>query len=634
MASTLVKMALLLYGPLSRGSWPKKLAESRAAYDSLKSHFLRYIEHPNNLHSSSDPLADDDNSPWSTLRQDEIAREEIFQDVTRCMQDNYFFREPATQKRLLDILFIYSKLNPDVGYRQGMHELLAPILWVVQQDAVDPTSVPAAAQTMDDVDFMQEALGHKYVEHDSFSLFCAVMQNAKGSYETGDSKDASPIIARSKKIHDDILAAVDPELALHLHVVGILPQIYSIRWIRLLFGREFEFQEVLRVWDLLFAENLRPDIVDLTCVAMLLRSRWTLIDADYTTAITALTHYTLPHSSGGPRSLVRDAVFLERNRTIEAGATVIQHYTGRRPKQTDPQSSRSSSTARTVRSPQLRQSPSHSPGRFTSSQKQLESLFQEVTGGLQKRTEGWNVSKAVRSAVGEVRRNMNNYQTSHSRQTSRDTPDAGKSDSAQFLQQRLNELQERNHLLSKMLEDAVDSLRTVKLTTKEGVDEAEHNLNISLAKIQFVSVYLADPEIPIPKGESTADVEVDHQLDEKTATAAPAAQATALTGNLVRPKNHEAGKVAAEVGSGLQPAPARPSLMDSSFSFMLGENRHRSSFVSSVAALPEQERGNDLKSGQKMAAEDEKRQQDGSRKGSAVDDGGFTLAKIQGGRQG
>lgn len=46
------------------------------------------------------------------------------------------------------------------------------------------------------------------------------------------------------------------------------------RWIRLLFGREFDFKEVLKIWDMLFAENLTSDIVDMTCVAILLRVRW------------------------------------------------------------------------------------------------------------------------------------------------------------------------------------------------------------------------------------------------------------------------------------------------------------------------------------------------------------------------
>ena len=167
-------------------------------------------------------------SPWSTLRQDELNREEIFQDVTRCMQDNYFFREPATQKRLLDILFIYSKLNPDIGYRQGMHELLAPILWIIQQDGIDLMTAANLDKQADGIDLMLETLDSKYAEHDAFSLFCAVMQTAKAFYEIGENRDSSPIVERSKKIHEEILAVVDPELASHLTVIGILPQIYSM----------------------------------------------------------------------------------------------------------------------------------------------------------------------------------------------------------------------------------------------------------------------------------------------------------------------------------------------------------------------------------------------------------------------
>lgn len=53
--------AFLLYGPLSQASWPKKLADSRSAYTSLREHFLKYIDHPNDLQSAGDPLADDAN---------------------------------------------------------------------------------------------------------------------------------------------------------------------------------------------------------------------------------------------------------------------------------------------------------------------------------------------------------------------------------------------------------------------------------------------------------------------------------------------------------------------------------------------------------------------------------------------
>ncbi|OAP58137.1 hypothetical protein AYL99_07227 [Fonsecaea erecta] len=606
--------------------------------------------------------SDEAKSPWASLRQDEISREEIFQDVTRCMQDNYFFREPTTQKRLLDILFIYAKLNPDIGYRQGMHELLAPIVWVVQQDAVDLSAVPDVDKNAEGMDFMTEVLDGKFVEHDSFSLFCALMQTAKAFYEVGENRDAAPIIARSKRIHDDILSAIDPELALHLHVLGILPQIYSIRWIRLLFGREFDFKDVLRVWDVLFAENLRSDIVDLTCVAMLLRSRWALIEADYTAAITALTHYSLPNSTADPRSLVRDAVFLDKNRDSEAGAMIIQRYSGRWPKRTEAPSSRSSSAMRATGASQQRQSPSASPGRFASPQRQLEGLFREVTGNLHKRTEGWDVSKAVRSAVGEVRRNMNHYQSSHPRHSSLDTPPLlgperrnpeGEAEGiAQNLKQKVELLQERNVVLGKMLDDALESLRAIKLTSPSGAGEAEHDLNVCLAKIQFVSVYLSNPDIPIPREQQFQDAK-----NSTDTSSAPASKSDRVSptkaGTTPVPTSDTAGQGEQDKDDDTKPKPhssepaqdppggkgdggatnkalSRPSLMDSSFSFMLGENRHRSSFVSSVADLPEHRRESESRTRPKKKAAELKTQQE--RGDSVSEDEGFTLTKIQGGQ--
>ena len=38
---------------------------------------------------------------------------------------------------MLDILFCYAKEYPDIGYRQGMHELLAPILFVLHAESRD-----------------------------------------------------------------------------------------------------------------------------------------------------------------------------------------------------------------------------------------------------------------------------------------------------------------------------------------------------------------------------------------------------------------------------------------------------------------------------------------------------------------
>lgn len=198
------------------------------------------------------------------------------------MPDNSYFREPSTQAMLLDILFIFCKLNRDVGYRQGMHEVLAPILWVISRDSIDPESLGDLKEQTRLDDLIPVSFDVTFVEHDTFTLFCIIMQTVKSFYEMGSSdlttasapSSSSPIVERSKRIHEQLLRQADLELAEHLSAIEVLPQIFLIRWIRLLFGREFAFDDVLSLWDVLFAEDPTLDLVDLICVSMLLRIRW------------------------------------------------------------------------------------------------------------------------------------------------------------------------------------------------------------------------------------------------------------------------------------------------------------------------------------------------------------------------
>ena len=195
------------------------------------------------------------------------------------MPENLYFREPGTQNMLLDILFIYCKLNRDVGYRQGMHEVLAPVLWVLSRDAIDSRGLVGHDYLHQE---MISNLDSRYVEHDAFTMFGAIMQTVKTFYEMGSSNEPatsglfsnSPIVERSKRIHENYLHHADPELAEHLTAIEILPQIFLIRWVRLLFGREFPFDDVLALWDVLFAEDPALELVDLISVSMLLRIRW------------------------------------------------------------------------------------------------------------------------------------------------------------------------------------------------------------------------------------------------------------------------------------------------------------------------------------------------------------------------
>jgi TBC1 domain family member 5 len=112
-----------------------------------------------------------------------------------------------------------------------MHEILAPVLWVVERDAIKNADQDAVSEDTG-ADLMFQMLDSRYVEHDAFSLFCVIMQTAKSFYEVGDpsqtsiSQETSPIVVRSRRIHQDLLGIIDPQLATHLQAIEILPQIF------------------------------------------------------------------------------------------------------------------------------------------------------------------------------------------------------------------------------------------------------------------------------------------------------------------------------------------------------------------------------------------------------------------------
>jgi len=121
-----------------------------------------------------------------------------------------------------------------------MHELLAPILWVIEQDAIDADGDDGGQPSEED-SLMKQTLDRAYIEHDAFTLLSLIMRSAKSFYELGEpgrrsstpstgsgtpQLGASPIVERSKRIHEVYLAKVDAELAKHLTDIEVLPQIF------------------------------------------------------------------------------------------------------------------------------------------------------------------------------------------------------------------------------------------------------------------------------------------------------------------------------------------------------------------------------------------------------------------------
>lgn len=407
---------------------------------------------------------------------------------------------------LLDILFVFCKLNPDVSYRQGMHELLAPILWVVERDAVD-LGQSSKAHGEDVV--VRAVYSSEHIEHDAFALFSQLMHSAKNFYEqTTHSGSENPMVVRSQRILHDMLMKADPDLSRHLEAIGIVPQIFLLRWIRLLFGREFPFDDVLAMWDVLLAEDSSLELVDYVCLAMLLRIRWDLLDADYNTAIALLLRYPQPDKDHPGQSFVLDALYLRTHLSTEGGGYLVLKYTGRPMMPTDrpatPPALQRNITAFSGANAAKAAAAVASGLRPQQSARQrsnIESLMQSTAKNIYARGESLGIGKAVRGAVDEVHKRAQEIRDT---QTPSLPPRASGSSPGGILG-KLKSLESRNKQLAKLLDGAVGELWEYQklvadqATTAErdGPDADLQRLSMAIAKAQFVQVYMSDPSLPL-----------------------------------------------------------------------------------------------------------------------------------------
>jgi len=304
--------------PDEQSQWLQVAQLAHAQYDELKS---KILINPRLGTKSVDPfinnpLSQEESSPWNQYFQDTELKLTINQDVIRTFPEIEFFQLPEVREIMVNILFCYAREHPQISYRQGMHELLAPLIFVLHSDQ-------QAFLHADEIDFtdffgkyqketLRYLLNDAYLEHDAYSMFCNMMDHVEAWYlirDTNPSKfsllNVRPfarlqdvnayniIISKLTYIHDLLLRRHDHDLYIHLEKMEIAPQIYGIRWLRLLFGREFSLQDLLVIWDVIFADGSHFGLVDYVFISMLIYIRTPLLSSDYATCLGYLMRYPM-----------------------------------------------------------------------------------------------------------------------------------------------------------------------------------------------------------------------------------------------------------------------------------------------------------------------------------------------------
>lgn len=180
--------------------------------------------------------------------------------------DIAYFREPAVQSQLTNILFLYSVMHPAIGYRQGMHELLAPLYYAVDYDSLSSSDAPTPDTTTTS---LSELCSRRWVAADAWALFTTVMRGVGRWYEWREAPPnllnlsptalnaatpfsghvnintagngtvpngqvkmpdeyVAPILRECGRIQGELLKGVDPTLWARMKEAGIEPQIYGM----------------------------------------------------------------------------------------------------------------------------------------------------------------------------------------------------------------------------------------------------------------------------------------------------------------------------------------------------------------------------------------------------------------------
>mmetsp|Transcript_12268 Transcript_12268/g.40285 ORF Transcript_12268/g.40285 Transcript_12268/m.40285 type:complete len:762 (-) Transcript_12268:302-2587(-) len=172
-------------------------------------------------------------------------RNRIDKDVVRTDRTHPHFAEDDSEAvaQMRRILTTYVFYNFDLGYCQGMSDLLAPIL-VVMEDEVE-----------------------------AFWGFAALMERAEANFH----HDQAGMHAQLNAIRR-MIEALDPAVHAHLERADCTNYFFLFRMILVHFKREFEFPEVLRLWEALWSNHHGRHFHLWVAAAILERHRATLLD--------------------------------------------------------------------------------------------------------------------------------------------------------------------------------------------------------------------------------------------------------------------------------------------------------------------------------------------------------------------
>lgn len=158
-------------------------------------------------------------------------------------------------EQMKDMLLTYNEYNKDLGYVQGMSDLLAPIYAVMQDDAVAFWGF---------VGFMD-----RMVRSRTALVYRPLLTT---SQERNFLRDQSGMRKQLTTL-DHLVQLMDPKLYVHLQSADSTNFFFFFRMLLVWYKREFEWADILRLWESLWTDYLSSNFHIFIALAILEKHR-------------------------------------------------------------------------------------------------------------------------------------------------------------------------------------------------------------------------------------------------------------------------------------------------------------------------------------------------------------------------
>ncbi|KAM4716854.1 TBC1 domain family member 17 [Anableps anableps] len=218
---------------------------------------------------------------WKSVSEEQEMRNSLLRgyrslierDVNRTDRNNTFFSGSDNPGLTLlhDVLMTYCMYNFDLGYVQGMSDLLSPILFVTQNEV------------------------------ESFWCLTGFMELVHQNFEESQEAMKQQLLQLSI-----LLKALDPELCDFLDSQDSGSLCFCFRWLLIWFKREFSFEDILTLWEVLWTRLPCDNFHLLIACSILESQRGELIgsDHDFNTILKHINELTMKLDL---QSVLRDA---------------------------------------------------------------------------------------------------------------------------------------------------------------------------------------------------------------------------------------------------------------------------------------------------------------------------------------